>query len=91
MLLQDGYNFTRLVSHESLVEQRKADYYLALNKAQSSWKSKKEDISSWIGYFLEIIRRLATKALAITQGDQIEHMLSVIQQALWQWAQSITH
>lgn len=90
MLLQEGYNFTRLASHESLVEQRKADYYLALNKAQSSWKSDKEDINAWVGFFLEIVRGQAAKALAIIEGDRIEHLLSIKQLALWQWAQSIT-
>ncbi len=90
ILLKNGYNFTRLVSHERLVEQRKADYYLALNKAQSSWKSDKEDISEWVRFFLEIVRGQATKALAIIEGDRIEHLLSVKQLALWQWAQSIT-
>ena len=44
LLLQQGYMFTALVSHEKLIEDRKADYYLALNKAQSSWKSKKENV-----------------------------------------------
>jgi Fic family protein len=90
ILLKDGYNFTRLVSHERLVEQRKADYYLALNKAQSSWKSDNEDISEWVRFFLEIVRGQATKALAIIEGDRVEHLLSVKQLALWQWAQSIT-
>jgi Fic family protein len=88
ILLQYGYNFTRLVSHESLIEQRKADYYLVLNKAQSSWKSKNEDISAWIRFFLGIVRGQAVKALAIIESDRIEHLLSVKQLAVWQWAQS---
>ncbi len=33
MLLQNGYSFASLVSHERLVEQSKADYHLALNKS----------------------------------------------------------
>jgi len=89
LLLQNGYNFTRLVSHESLVEQHKADYYLALNKSQSSWKSNKEDISAWIGFFLGIVKGQASKALTLIEGDRIEHLLSVKQLALWQWAQLI--
>ncbi len=90
LLLQNGYNFTRLVSHEKLIEERKADYYLALNKAQSSWKSENAKIASWINFFLEVVRGQATNALAIIEGDKIEHLLSVKQLALWQWAQSIS-
>lgn len=88
MLLQHGYMFTALVSHEKLIEERKADYYLALNRAQSSWKSKKEDITTWLRYFLEIIRGQATQALAIIEADKIEYLLSEKQLALWQWAQN---
>jgi Fic family protein len=88
MLLQHGYLFTALVSHEKLIEERKADYYLALNQAQSSWKSKKEDVTPWLRFFLEIVRAQATQALAIIEGDRIEHLLSEKQLALWQWAQT---
>lgn len=86
MLLQSGYNFARLVSHEKLIEERKADYYLALNKTQSSWKSDDEDIAPWLFYFLEIVKMQATSALALLERDQIEHLLSEKQLALWQWA-----
>lgn len=88
LLLQQGYMFTALVSHEKLIEDRKADYYLALNKAQSSWKSRKEDIFPWLIYFLEIVKSQATDALALIQEDRIENLLSEKQLALWQWAQA---
>jgi Fic family protein len=88
LLLQQGYTFTALVSHERLIEERKADYYLALNRAQSSWKSDSEDIFPWLIYFLEIVRAQATKALELIQQDRIENLLSEKQLALWHWAQS---
>ncbi len=88
LLLQQGYAFTALVSHEKLIEERKTDYYLALNKAQSSWKKKKEDIYPWLIYFLEIVKSQATSALNLIQEDRIENLLSEKQLALWQWAQA---
>jgi len=88
LLLQQGYMFTALVSHEKQIEERKADYYLALNKAQSSWKTNSEDIFPWLIYFLEIVKSQATEALALIEGDRIEHLLSEKQLALWQWAQA---
>jgi len=88
LLLQQGYMFTALVSHEKLIEDRKADYYLALNQAQSSWKSENEDIFPWLIYFLEIVKTQATVALALIREDQIENLLSEKQLALWQWVQA---
>lgn len=88
LLLQNGYNFACLVSHEKLIEERKADYYLALNKAQATWKSNDEDIAPWLIYFLEIFKTQATNALALLECDQIEHLLSEKQLTLWQWVQA---
>lgn len=88
LLLQQGYEFTALVSHEKLIEQTKAEYYLALNKAQSSWKSDSEDISAWLIYFLGIVQGQAAQALALVRRDTIEALLSPKQLALWQWAQT---
>ncbi len=80
--------FTSLVSHEKLIEERKADYYLALNKAQSSWKTNQEDLFPWLVYFLEIVKSQATDALALIEDDRIENLLSEKQLALWQWVQT---
>lgn len=86
LLLQHGYLFTSLVSHERLIEARKADYYLALNRAQSTWKTRNEDVVPWLSYFLEILRKQATQAMALVESDQTEYLLSEKQLALWQWA-----
>jgi Fic family protein len=86
MLLQSGYEFISVVSHERAIEARKADYYLALNKSQSSWKSKKEDVSAWVLYFLHILREQARQALKILEGDDIDYLLSEKQLDLWRWA-----
>lgn len=86
MLLQSGYEFVSVVSHERVIEARKADYYLALNKAQSSWKSKKEDVSAWVLYFLNILCEQARQALKILEGDDIDYLLSEKQLGLWRFA-----
>lgn len=88
LLLKHGYDFTALVSHEKLIEARKADYYLALNRTQGSWKSGKEDITPWLSYFLSIVKAQADQAIALIEGDNIEALLSEKQLALWQWAQA---
>ncbi len=88
MLLQNGYAFTTLVSHEKLIETSKADYYLALNKTQRTWKSEQEDLSSWLLYLFEIFLKQARAAQQILESDQFEYLLSEKQLAFWQWAQS---
>ena len=88
LLLQQGYAFAALVSHEKLIEARKADYYLALNKAQSSWKTDKEDVYSWLSYFLSIVQAQADSALALVEEDTVEGLLSEKQLAFWRWAQT---
>ncbi len=86
MLLQQGYHFTTVVSHEKIIENHKADYYLALNKTQSSWKTDKENIAPWLLFFLNVVKLQATQALALLDGDDIEYLLSSKQLLLWQWA-----
>ncbi len=88
LLLQQGYDFTALVSHEKLIEARKADYYLALRQTQSSWKSDNEDITPWLTYFLEILAAQANAALALITDERIESDLSPKQLTLWEWAQA---
>lgn len=89
MLLQQGYEFIAVASHEKLVEENKADYYQALNKTQRSWKKKNEDISAWLIFFLKIVQAQAQQALDILEGDNTEYLLSEKQLALWQWANSL--
>jgi Fic family protein len=86
MMLQNGYDFTTVASHEKLIENHKADYYLALNKTQNTWKSDKEDMSLWLLFIFDIFRRQASQALSLLEGDNIESLLSEKQLELWQWA-----
>lgn len=89
MLLQHGYSFASVVSHERLIEASKADYYLALNKTQKTWKGKKENVSEWLLFFLRIVQAQARQALRILEGDSIDHLLSGKQLELWRWASGL--
>lgn len=85
ILLQNGYEFASFVSHEQLIEGRKADYYLALNQTQKSWKTDYKDISVWLLFFLGVIESQAENALRILEGDNIDRLLSEKQLTLWRW------
>lgn len=89
LLLQNDYLFTEIVSHERIIELNKADYYLALNKTQNTWKTEKEDISPWLLFFLTIIETQSKEALKRIEADTIDHLLSEKQLALWQWANQV--
>lgn len=89
MLLQHGYQFATVVSHERLIEARKLDYYEALNKTQSSWKSEREDMTLWLRFIFGIFLTQARDALGLLEGSSIEMLLSEKQLALWKWAQDL--
>jgi Fic family protein len=86
MLLKQGYQFTTIVSHEKIIENHKVDYYLALNKSQTSWKTQDENIAPWLLFFLNVVKEQAHQALLLLETNDIEYLLSEKQLALWQWA-----
>ncbi|WP_341819810.1 Fic family protein [Wolbachia endosymbiont (group A) of Brachyopa scutellaris] len=89
MLLQQGYDFVSIVSHEKIIETNKLDCYLALNKTQSSWKSGKEDISLWLIFFLNVLKTQANEAHYILERENTEYLLSRKQLFFWEWALSL--
>ena len=89
IMLQHGYRFATVVSHEKLIEENKAEYYLALNKTQATWKSMKEDMSAWHLFIFEIFRKQSAKALALLEGGDDDALLSAKQLELWRWANQL--
>ncbi len=90
MLLQHGYAFTTVASHEKIIEDNKEDYYLALNRAQRTWKTDDEDVSPWLVFIFDVFSRQAGKALQLLEEDQTELLLSEKQLALWQWVNALS-
>ena len=88
LLLKAGYEYTPFFSHEKLVENNKVDYYLALNKTQQSWKKKKENLSHWIIFFLNIVLAQSEKALDLLTKESVEEFLSEKQAKVWSFALS---
>lgn len=88
LLLQAGYAFMPFVSHEKLIEKRKSEYYLALRNSQRTFKTKKEDVTAWLSFFIKLIRLQAEQALALVSGEQLENTLSEKQLAVWQFLQT---
>ncbi len=65
LLLRAGYAYVPYASLESIVEETKEDYYLALRRTQGTIRSTAPDWSPWLLYFLRAlhqqVRRLRSK------------------------------
>lgn len=87
LLLKNGYEYMPYVSHEKLVEDNKNDYYISLNKSQKTWKTKNEDISLWLIFFLTILLEQTKRAVNLLSSESIEHLLSEKQLTVWNYIQ----
>lgn len=85
LLLQAGYSYTPYVSHEKLIEDSKADYYLSLRKSQKTLNTKNEDISYWLNYFLNVSYAQASQATELLSKENIEKILSPKQLLVWRY------
>ncbi|MFA5128330.1 MAG: Fic family protein [Patescibacteria group bacterium] len=90
LMLQAGYAYVPYVSHEKLVENSKADYYLALRKSQKTFGTENEDIGLWLGYFLTVSHTQAKQAIELLSKENIEKILSPKQLAVWQYLEKVS-
>ena len=56
LLLRAGYAYVPFSSLESVVEQNKEAYYLALRRTQRTIRTHTPDWQPWVGFFLESLR-----------------------------------
>jgi Fic family protein len=89
LLLQEGYLFVPYVSHEKLVEDNKPDYYMALRTSQKTFKTKDEDISAWMDFFLTVLLDQAKAAVKLLTEEDMSKILSPKQLAVWEFLQGV--
>lgn len=89
LLLKEGYFYMPYVSHEKLIEDNKPDYYIALRTSQKSFKTKHDNLTPWLNFFLDILLSQAQMAINLTAKDNIEVLLSPKQLAVWQYLQEV--
>lgn len=89
LLLQAGYLYMSYVSHEKLVEDNKPDYYLALRQSQKTLGSKKEDIETWLEFFLSVILKQSQTAVGLLSKESIENILSKKQLVVWGYLKKV--
>ena len=57
LMLRAGYLYVPYSSMESLIEQSKDAYYLALRQTQGTIRSDKVNWQPWLGYFLSVLQQ----------------------------------
>ncbi|MBI4235605.1 Fic family protein [Candidatus Peregrinibacteria bacterium] len=89
LLLHAGYLYMPYVSHEKLVEDNKPDYYIALRRSQKTLGTKKEDITDWLNFFLDIVLKQAQLAIELLSKENIGKILSENQLIAWQYIEKV--
>jgi Fic family protein len=89
LMLKSDYLFMPYISHEKLVEDNKPEYYISLRKSQKTFKTKKPDISYWLGFFLDIILKQSQMAVDLLSEENIEKLLSKNQLIVWEYLQTV--
>jgi Fic family protein len=89
LMLKAGYEYVPYASHEKLIEDNKADYYLVLRKSQKTLNTDHEDITAWLDFFLTISLEQAKRAIELLSQENIERLLSPKQLAVWTYLASV--
>jgi Fic family protein len=85
LMLQHGYEYIPYVSHEKLIEDNKAEYYVVLRQSQKTFNREVEDISPWLEFFLSVSAAQAREAMTLISKESIEKLLSPKQLLVWQY------
>lgn len=84
LLLKAGYGYVPYVSLDEIIEQSKAEYYLALRETQKKHKTKNENIGPWVEYLLGTLLEQTERARKLMESDQPEKILSEKQMQIYQ-------
>ncbi len=76
LLLKAGYLYVPYSSLESVIEKNKDNYYLALRRTQSTFKSKNSKYEPWILFFLNALDAQKTMLSRKIEREKIIIMLS---------------
>jgi Fic family protein len=90
ILLQQGYLYMPYISHEKLVEDNKPEYYLALRKAQKTFRTENEDLSPWLSFFFGIMLEQSKRAVALLSEEETDKLLSKQQQIVWKYMETVS-
>lgn len=90
LMLKNGYPYMPYISHEKLIEDNKADYYVALRRSQRTIKKEREDITPWLEFFLQVLFEQAKQAVDLLSKENLEILLSPKQLFVWKYLESVS-
>ena len=76
LLLKNNYSYVPYVSLDEIIEETKAEYYLALRATQKNHKTEHEDITPWADYLLGALLEQSDRARKLMESEQPEKLLS---------------
>jgi Fic family protein len=71
MLLKAGYAYVPYSSLESVIEQSKEGYYLALRQTQGTIRTEQPDWQPWVAFFLHALDRQKSRLAAKIEREKI--------------------
>lgn len=77
LLLKSGYSYVPYSSLESVIEDNKESYYLALRRTQKTLNEKQADWNPWIIFFLRALQKQKSKLEAKLEPAQRKELLEV--------------
>ena len=78
------------VSHEKLIEDNKADYYVVLRRSQKTFKTDSENAAPWMEFFLNVLLTQSKLAIGLLSQENIERLLSPKQLVVWHYLESVS-
>ncbi|MCP4768382.1 MAG: Fic family protein [Gammaproteobacteria bacterium] len=76
LLLQAGYAYVPYSSLESVIEQSKEGYYLALRQTQGTIRADEPDWQPWVDYFLQVLQHQVQRLAGKVEREKL--LLSVL-------------
>lgn len=89
LMLKSGFSYVPYVSMERIIENDKAEYYVALRKSQQTLGTEVEDIRAWTKFFLNTCLLQAQEAERLISQDNLENVLSRSQYEVYQIAMEL--
>ena len=71
LLLRSGYSYVPYASLESIIEENKESYYLALRKTQGTLKADSPDWEPWVVFFLRSLHTQKTRLERKIEREQL--------------------
>lgn len=83
LLLKNGYSYVPYVSLEEIIEKRATQYYLSLRSTQKKHKTKREDITPWVNFLLDVLLEQSAQVKKLMETESREKVLSEKQSKIY--------